>query len=68
MPRKSKRQSDLEMEWHERRANERVAWGQFAAIVRQQNFDQELARLPERERQAFIKKAEKENGHGFYVG
>jgi hypothetical protein len=68
MPRKSKKQFDLEMEWYERRARERVAWGQFSAIVRQRNFNEELARLPEQDRPAFIKKAEEENSRGFYIG
>lgn len=64
-----KEREDFEREWHERRAQERHAWGSYAAYQRQSRLDQQLEEADsEAERNAILARARAENQRGFYVG
>jgi hypothetical protein len=59
----------IQMEALERRARERVAWGAYAAYVRQTNFNERLTRCESREeRRRLIEEGRRENQRGFWVG
>ena len=61
MPRpRKKRLTDLEIEQMEREAQARTAWGMYGAIVRQQNYDREIAGHYEKIRFAGSDKAREE--------
>jgi len=60
--------SDFDMACLERRAQGRAAWGRCAAIQRQNNFERDLAAIPDREgKEAFIEKCRR-NNHMMIVG
>ena len=65
---KSPEQILFEIECMERQARSNVAWGNFGALMRQRNFDKELAEIEDPEkRKAFIARGVAAN-HVMHIG